>query len=115
MSYDGPFGTAHERRTPSISRRRSKCKRRAACLWTTNRRPGAADTVPIGSGVVSGDRLARYALRLSTCRSSSLLAVTGMFRLGGEAMESCWARPARTVGQRTLASLHDLDQRPRPP
>ena len=32
---------------------------RAACLWTTNRCPGTGDTVPMGSGDVSGDRLAR--------------------------------------------------------
>jgi hypothetical protein len=60
MSYDGPFGTAHDLSTPPISRRRSKWRLRAACLCTTNSRPGTGDSVPIGSGVVSGDRFARY-------------------------------------------------------
>src|SRR5689334_12074667 len=112
-SYDGPLGTAHDRRTPSISRRRSKWSRRAACLWTMNNRPGTVETVPIGSGVVSGDRLARYALRLSTWGSSSLLGVTcsvrfeGNLRSGGEG--------GQHASRRTLAAVHDLRQRPRPP
>src|SRR6185503_10894775 len=66
MSYDGPLGTAHDRSTPPISRRRSKCKLRAACLWTTNRRPGTVETAPVGSGEVSGERFARYWERLSS-------------------------------------------------
>src|SRR5450759_3534434 len=32
-----PFGTAHEARTPSRSSRRSQCRARAWCSWTTNR------------------------------------------------------------------------------
>src|SRR4029078_9786141 len=66
MSYDGPLGTAHDRTTPPISRRRSKGRLRAACLWTTNNRPGTADTAPVGSGEVSGERFARYWERLSS-------------------------------------------------
>src|SRR5438477_9974721 len=65
MSYDGPFGTAHDRSTPSISSRRSKWSCRAACLCTTNNRPRTVDIVPTGSGELSGDRLARYVARLS--------------------------------------------------
>src|SRR5881409_973238 len=38
---EGPFGTAHDVRTPFISRRRSQWSRRAACMCTTKRPPGA--------------------------------------------------------------------------
>src|SRR5574341_2015509 len=64
---EGPLGTAQDFKTPSISRRRSKCSRRAACWWTTNRPPalGAATGPPKGSGVASSLRLARYALSAS--------------------------------------------------
>src|SRR6266852_5975991 len=64
---EGPFGTAQDLSTPSISRRRSQWSRRAACIWTTNRPPAdgggpaVAGRAP-GSGVRSRDRLARYVL-----------------------------------------------------
>src|SRR5437868_2193529 len=62
---EGPFGTAQDRSTPSISRRRSQWSRRAACIWTTNRPPAeeaaAAARAP-GSGVWSRERFARYVL-----------------------------------------------------
>src|SRR5437879_5274954 len=60
---EGPFGTAQDLSTPSISRRRSQWSRRAACIWTTKSppadAPGVAGRAP-GSGVRSRDRLARY-------------------------------------------------------
>ncbi len=34
-----PFGTAHDASTPSRSRRRSQCRRRAWCSWITKRLP----------------------------------------------------------------------------
>src|SRR5215831_1245940 len=59
-----PRGTAHETRTPSRSRRRSQCRRRAWCCWTTKRRTWeAASSVvasPAGSGVSWKSRLALY-------------------------------------------------------
>src|SRR5438105_3177538 len=62
---EGPFGTAQDRSTPSISRRRSQWSRRAACIWTTNRPPAeeavGAARAP-GSGVWSRERFARYVL-----------------------------------------------------
>src|SRR5229473_326811 len=64
---EGPFGTAQDLSTPSISSRRSQWSRRAACICTTNRPPvdgggpAVAGRAP-GSGVRSRDRLARYVL-----------------------------------------------------
>src|SRR5216117_3004512 len=55
-SREGPLGTAHDFNTPSISSRRSKWRRVAACWWTMNRRPGAAAIAPDGSGVRSAER-----------------------------------------------------------
>src|SRR5688572_5532898 len=61
-SSDGPFGTAHDLSTPSHSRRKSKCRRRAECCWTTNSsgpvRAAGADGG--GSGVASNVRLEEY-------------------------------------------------------
>src|ERR1043166_5439233 len=68
-SYEGPRGTAHDRSTPSISRRRSKWSCRAACLWTTNKRPVPEVAPPNGSGVVSVERFARSPARLSAVSS----------------------------------------------
>ena len=42
-SSEGPRVTAQDLNTPSSSRRRSKCSRRAACFCTTNRRRSAGD------------------------------------------------------------------------
>src|SRR5437763_16330370 len=93
MSYEGPLGTAQDRSTPSISRRRSKCSWRAACLWTTNSRPMTGETGPKGSVVRSGERFARYALSESpdsagafaSLRSSTVVRSSGEQPvLGGE-------------------------------
>src|SRR5437870_6474461 len=66
---DGPLGTAHDLSTPSISSRRSQCSRRAACIWTTNRPPGAgaagAARAP-GSGVRSSDRSEEHTSELQS-------------------------------------------------
>src|ERR1044071_5337997 len=59
-----PLGIAQEAATPSCSKRRSQCRRRALCCWTTKRsdpflrrrRFGA------GSGVASKSRLRSYSL-----------------------------------------------------
>ena len=40
VTIEGPFGTAHDLRTPPSSRRKSQCSRVALCSWTTKRRPG---------------------------------------------------------------------------
>src|SRR5438105_6374228 len=61
-----PLGTAHETPTPSRSRRKSQCRRRAWCSWTTNR--GALvslrGTLAPGSGVRLKSRLASYSASL---------------------------------------------------
>src|SRR3954463_3874772 len=65
-----PFGTAHERRTPSCSRRRSQCRRVAECSWITKRGRSAASVVPPdGSGVALKSRFCSY--------SRSFLATAG--------------------------------------
>src|SRR5918995_75857 len=63
-----PRGTAHDSSTPSCSRRRSQCRRRAWCSWITNRPPGSPSSgPPVGSGVASKSRFARYrSIRLLT-------------------------------------------------
>src|SRR2546422_4757990 len=60
---DGPLGTAHDFRTPSISSRRSQCRRVASCMWTMSNPPGfgaGLGTNPPGSGVSVNARFARY-------------------------------------------------------
>src|SRR5256885_6116142 len=61
-----PLGTAHETPTPSFSSRKSQCRRRAWCSWTTNR--GALvslrGTLAPGSGVRLKSRLASYSASL---------------------------------------------------
>src|SRR5256885_5394410 len=67
-----PLGTAHDTPTPSFSSRKSQCRRRAWCSWTTNR--GALvslrGTLAPGSGVRLKSRLASYwtSLRAMTKR-----------------------------------------------
>src|ERR1022692_3323511 len=61
-----PLGSAHDTRTPSRSRRKSQCRARAWCSWMTNTgrsspRGPREPAVRIGSGVLAGSRLARYA------------------------------------------------------
>src|SRR5918995_186777 len=59
-----PRGTAHDSSTPSCSRRRSQCRRRAWCSWITNRPPGSPSSgPPAGSGVASKSRFCRYRSR----------------------------------------------------
>src|SRR5438552_6126672 len=57
-----PLGTAHDTPTPSFSSRKSQCRRRAWCSWTTNR--GALvslrGTLAPGSGVRLKSLLASY-------------------------------------------------------
>src|SRR5215207_2029736 len=63
----GPFGTAHEARTPSTSRRRSKWRARASWRCTTKRGPPSSPAGCAGSGVGSGvapkSRFPRYSER----------------------------------------------------
>src|SRR5438132_5041809 len=65
-----PLGTAHDTPTPSFSRRRSQCSRRAWCSWTTNR--GALTprrgTLAPGSGVRLKSRLASYSASFRATR-----------------------------------------------
>ena len=63
-----PLGSAHETSTPSRSSRKSQCRRRAWCSWTTNRacrdlacrRGRRLGPSPAGSGVAVKSRLAWY-------------------------------------------------------
>src|SRR5579871_480814 len=73
-----PFGSAHEARTPSRSRRRSQCRLRAWCSWITNRFAARRfePRRPMGSGVLSGSLLARYV------SSPGEPFVTGRFAFG---------------------------------
>ncbi len=55
-----PFGTAQETSTPSRSRRRSQCRRRALCSWITKRGSFSARVAfrfGAGSGVFAKSRL----------------------------------------------------------
>ena len=61
----GPRVTAQLFRTPSSSRRRSKCRRRASCFWTQKRSPVARLGLPFGSGVCSKLRFSLYLNRAS--------------------------------------------------
>src|SRR5436190_20673843 len=65
---DGPLGTAQDLSTPSISSRRSQCRRVASCICTISKPPclgPALGTSPPGSGVLSNARFARYFARES--------------------------------------------------
>src|ERR687893_3099664 len=75
-SVEGPFGTAHDFRTPAASSRRSKCSAVAACCWMTKRGtageryPAAARRRPVRSRPVSKSEyttleLAGHEVRLS--------------------------------------------------
>src|SRR5690242_5973966 len=83
-----PLGTAHETPTPSFSSRRSQCRARAWCSWTTNRgaREAFFGTRAPGSGVLLKSRLASY--------SASFLVATnrrlghGRFLLVGHDLDS---------------------------
>src|SRR6266496_530607 len=108
---DGPLGTAQDLSTPSISRRRSQWRRRAACMWTTKRPRGywaaraaaagaaggaeaaGAARAP-GSGVRSSARFARYALRGS-----------GRLRFAPITLQSYHKHPmsAHSIGSATLS------------
>src|SRR4051812_45213065 len=60
-----PFGTAHDRRTPSCSSRRSQWRRVAGCSWMTKRgRSAGSAAPPAGSGVSSSFRLRSYSASL---------------------------------------------------
>src|SRR5712692_10621363 len=61
-----PLGTAHDTPTPSFSRRRSQCSRRAWCSWTTKRSAFFARraTFAPGSGVRLKSLLASYSASL---------------------------------------------------
>src|SRR5256885_539806 len=87
---DGPLGTAHEFSTPSISSRRSKCRRVGACWGTMKRRPApfSGASVPDGSGVRSGGRLAREGLSASSegGRVGVMVVVHGSPRRRAEAL-----------------------------
>src|SRR5690606_22850130 len=61
-----PLGTAHDTSTPSRSSRRSQCRLRAWCSWTTNVSSsprGSASPSGTGSGVRRASRLPRYSAR----------------------------------------------------
>src|SRR5437868_15500404 len=62
-----PLGIAQEAATPSCSSRRSQCRRRALCCWTTKR--GAPfffrRLFGAGSAVLSKSRLRPYSERFS--------------------------------------------------
>src|SRR5579883_3681555 len=66
---EGPFGTAHDTNTPSVSSRKSKCRRRAECFCTTNSngRLIFADRLglPFGSGVFFRSRFRQYSCSIS--------------------------------------------------
>src|SRR5579885_823839 len=66
---EGPFGTAQDFNTPSSSRRRSYCRRVAACFCTTNSRSPAPSAEPLGSVVFLKSRLRRYSARSATANS----------------------------------------------
>src|SRR3954465_2594164 len=56
-----PFGTAHETSTPARSSRRSQCRLRAWCSWTTKRSPVFFFFArPAGSGVLRKSRFFLY-------------------------------------------------------
>src|ERR1700761_4309032 len=62
-SSDGPLGTAQDRKVPSYSRRRSKCRWLAACFWMTNRSASEGTTLasfPDGSPVWEKSRISWY-------------------------------------------------------
>src|SRR5213593_4315294 len=67
-----PLGTAQDTPTPSFSRRKSQCRRRAWCSWTTNRSARAAlrSTRAPGSGVFLKSRLASYSASFFAMRNT---------------------------------------------
>src|SRR4029450_6517375 len=72
-SGEGPWGTAHDFRTPPHSRRKSKCRRRAACFCTTKRCGRFSPPRPKGSGVESAERFSLYFSRGNFYDSSVML------------------------------------------
>src|SRR3954463_12707452 len=110
-----PFGTAHERRTPSCSRRRSQCRRVAECSWMTKRGRSLISTPPpAGSGVSEKSRF---------CSSSrSFLGTngkmtgrfapspTGDLHLGNLRTALLAWLFARSGGGRFLMRVEDLDR-----
>src|SRR4051794_8415468 len=109
-----PFGTAHERSTPSCSRRRSQCRRVAECSWITKR--GSSEPFPLpprGSGVSENCRFFSY--------SSSFFAIlgivtgrfapspTGDLHLGNLRTALLAWLFARRGGGRFIVRMEDLD------
>src|SRR6185312_14919425 len=76
-SSEGPLGTAQERKVPSYSSRKSKCRWLAACFWMTKRSACEGTTfasAPEGSAVCDKSRICWYL--------ASLVATTVLLRLG---------------------------------
>src|SRR5260370_463094 len=103
-----PLGTAHETPTPSFSRRKSQCSRRAWCSWTTNRGARAAflGTRAPGSGVFLKSRLASYSASFFAIRSKvRLRLLLPEADLEADALGPDLACPERACGGELLEPL----------
>src|SRR5438477_9945759 len=83
-----PLGTAQETSTPSRSRRKSQCRRRAWCSWTTNLGCLVLGVLvaALGSGVCSKLRLALYSFSLPIATKVSEYAVVKLLVFGAAAL-----------------------------
>src|SRR3954466_15081455 len=109
-----PFGTAHERRTPSCSRRRSQCRRVALCSWMTKRGSSAVSVEPpAGSGVPLKSRFRSYSRSFlatdGTMTGRFAPSPTGDLHLGNLRTALLAWRFARSAGGRFLMRMEDLD------
>ncbi len=78
-SSEGPLGTAQERKVPSCSSRRSKCRWLAACFWMTKRSALEGTTLaslPDGSAVWEKSRISWYLASLVATTAGSGFGLT---------------------------------------
>src|SRR3954449_2550190 len=109
-----PFGTAHERRTPSCSRRRSQCRRVAECSWITKRGSSAVSVEPpAGSGDALKSRFRSYSRSFfgtdGTMTGRFAPSPTGDLHLGNLRTALLAWLFARKGGGRFLMRVEDLD------